>query len=165
MMAHLAVTDDQNKRQSKYIPLNNKKKQLALYEESKVHCKSERERQIAADSESGLTDIDSLLLQIQDDVDQIASDFVEFDTCIETRVMEMMRSSQQHMEWLRSTTHTSSVIAQKAADHAEIFRTECNKLNTKCKQLDSFDKFLVEIQTKLTLLETSADALMGAEIK
>ena len=150
----------QQSTKSKYVSVN------VPYVESKVHrTKSETEKQIEQDSEVGITDIDTLLQIVKNDVDQIASDFVEFDTCIETRVMDMMKSSKEHMEWLRNTTQSTSLIAQKAADHAEIFRSECNKLNKKCKQLDSFEKFLDEIKNKLTLLETSADLLMGVQLK
>lgn len=146
---------------SKYVEVN-----VPLFQDSKVHrTKSETEKRIEQDSEIGVTDIDTLLMKVKQDIDQIASDFVEFDTCIETRVMDMMRSSKEHMEWLRNTTQSTCLIAQKAADHAEIFRSECSKLNKKCKQLDSFEKFLDEIKNKLTLLETSADLLMGHEIK
>ena len=149
---------------SKYVEVNVEiKADRPLYHESKVHrSKSETEKQIEQESESGIMDIGSLLLKVQKDVDQIASDFVEFDTCIETRVMEMMRSSKEHMEWLKSTTQATSLIARKAADHAEIFRSECNKLNKKCKQLDSFEAFLGEIQNKLSQLEAAADELMGS---
>mmetsp|Transcript_10441 Transcript_10441/g.15692 ORF Transcript_10441/g.15692 Transcript_10441/m.15692 type:complete len:149 (+) Transcript_10441:19-465(+) len=132
------------------------------YMESKIHRnKSQTEKQIEQESLTGITDIDTLLIQMKQDVDQIASDFVEFDTCIETRVMDMIHSSKEHMEWLKNTAHSTSVIAQKASDHAEIFKQECTKLNEKCKKLDSFEAFLAQIQTKVALLETSADALIG----
>eukprot|EP01084_Bolivina_argentea_P139780 245864_1 len=152
----------------KYVEVNveSKSNTAFLFQESKVHrSKSETVKQIEEDSQIGITDIESLLLKVQKDVDTIASDFVEFDTCIQTRVMDMMRSSKEHMEWLKMTTQATSLIAQKAADHAEIFRSECQKLNKKCQQLDSFEKFLEDIQSKLTLLETSADGLMGVELK
>eukprot|EP01083_Nonionella_stella_P027683 76237_1 len=145
----------------KYVEVNK-----PLYQESKIHRdKSETEKQIEQDSEIGITDMGTLLSQIQKDCDQIASDFVEFDTCIETRVMDMIRSSKEHMEWLKTTSQATSLIAQRAADHAEIFRSECNKLSKKCKQLDSFELFLLDIQNKLTLLETAGDTLMGTELK
>ena len=152
------------KSKSKYVEVNSSNPSVKLYQDSKVHrLKSETEKQIEQDSETGITDIDSLLLNVQNDVDQIACDFVEFDTCIETRVMDMMRSSKDHMQWLRSTTQSTAVIAQKACDHAEIFRSECAKLNKKCQQLDSFETFLTDIQHKLSQLESAADLLIGAE--
>lgn len=137
-----------------------------LYQNAAIlRSKTETEIQIAKDSTTGITDINRLLQQVQTDVDQIASDFVEFDTCIETRVMEMMKSSKDHMEWLKNTTHSTGVIAQKAADHAAIFKSECQKLDRKCKSLSGFEQFLADIQGKLTQLEASADALMGVNEK
>ena len=79
--------------------------------------------------------------------------------------MEMMKSSKDHMEWLKNTTHSTGVIAQKAADHAAIFKSECQKLDRKCKSLSGFEQFLADIQGKLTQLEASADALMGVNEK
>ena len=160
-MAQQAPNNQSGPKKQRFVEVKSNQQ---FYQESKVHrSKSETEKQIEQESEIGVTDIDTLLLTIKQDVDQIASDFVEFDTCIETRVMDMMRSSKEHMEWLKNTTQATSVIAQKAAGHAEIFRSECNKLNNKCKQLDSFEKFLADIQNKLTLLEASADSLIGVE--
>eukprot|EP01084_Bolivina_argentea_P191158 328366_1 len=94
-------------------------KSAPLYQESKIFPKTPMEQQIAHDTTDGVTDIESLLKKVQKDVDLISSDFIEFDTCVQSRVMDMMRSSKEHMDWLANTSKATAVIAQKAAHHAE----------------------------------------------
>ena len=91
-------------------------KSAPLYQESQIHPKSKTEQQFEQDTSDGVIDIDSLLNKIQKDVDQISSDFVDFDTRIQTRVLDMIKSSKQHMEWLSNTTKSTAVIAQKGTN-------------------------------------------------
>lgn len=118
---------------------------------------------VEAIEQNGVQDIETLMQTISKDVDVISDDFVKFDNDLNARMNEMFESSLQHMEWLRDNAQATSIIAQKTSDYCQIFKQESLKMNEKCKQLNTFEKFLKQIDTKLKSLENIADKVMGPD--